>query len=306
MARKKPIIKNQLGINDVNERFARSYLGYLKRWRDTCISMFEWINLPENGEGQKAVDPWFLETALFETGRCVFFKHEHLGYLVQNVAETGDLNIYRQPTNFTAYTATGLNVELNQNNGVIIYQNPQRSTNFNELELYASRLAEIDSIIDCNIRVQKFPPIMLTANEKLLTAKNIMQQYQGNEPAIFADIDFDPKSITSLNLQAPYLVDRLQTAKHSILNEVYTLLGIDNANTDKRERLLKSEVESNNGQVQASRRQMLFMRKQACKEINRMFGLNIDVREVNSCASNVSESSSTEQVYYDTEELPLP
>ena len=63
-----------------------------------------------------------------------------------------------------------------------------------------------------------------------------------------------------------------------ILNEVFTDLGINNANMDKRERMVANEVEANNEQVKASEDVMLKAREQACKEINRIFGTNISVR----------------------------
>lgn len=276
MARKKPI-KYTLDVGAENLGYNDTARAYLNEWKETQIAMFDWKNLPQNEKNQKAVDPWFMEQLLFDEGRAVFFKDDLLGYLVCRVANDGPLDIYNQPTYFSALSNTGYHKSLDQNTGVIIYNNPLRTTKQNVLLMYAKRLAEIQTIIDCNIRTQKFPPLMITTSEKQLTAKNIMQQYQGNEPAIFADIDFDPKSLTCVNLNAPYVVDKLQQQKHEMLNEVYTILGLDNTNTQKRERLITSEVNSNNGQVQAARERMLYTRKLACQKINRLFGLNVDV-----------------------------
>lgn len=276
MARKKPM-KYTLDIGAENLGYNDTARAYMNEWKETQIAMFDWKNLPRNENKQKPVDPWFMEQLLFDEGRAVFFKDALLGYLVCRVANDGPLDIYNQPTYFSALSNTGYHKTLDQNTGVIIYNNPLRTTKYNVLWMYAKRLAEIQTIIDCNIRTQKFPPLMITTSEKQLTAKNIMQQYQGNEPAIFADIDFDPKSLTCVNLNAPYVVDKLQQQKHEMLNEVYTILGLDNTNTQKRERLITSEVNSNNGQVQAARERMLYTRKLACKRINELFDLNVDV-----------------------------
>ena len=56
-----------------------------------------------------------------------------------------------------------------------------------------------------------------------------------------------------------------------------TYLGINNSNQEKRERLVEDEVSANNDQVNAFRNIALNARKQACEEINKMFGLNVDV-----------------------------
>jgi hypothetical protein len=57
-----------------------------------------------------------------------------------------------------------------------------------------------------------------------------------------------------------------------------TFLGVNNANQDKKERLVESEVGANDEQIEQARFNMLDARKLACKKINAMFGLNIDVK----------------------------
>ena len=71
---------------------------------------------------------------------------------------------------------------------------------------------------------------------------------------------------------------QLQAQKHMILNEVFTDLGINNANMDKKERMVANEVTANDEQVKASEDVMLKVREEACRQINRIFGLNISVK----------------------------
>ena len=56
-----------------------------------------------------------------------------------------------------------------------------------------------------------------------------------------------------------------------------TYLGIENTKTDKKERMVSDEVLGNMGDVEAQRFTRLNSRKQFCKEVNEMFGLEIDV-----------------------------
>ena len=56
-----------------------------------------------------------------------------------------------------------------------------------------------------------------------------------------------------------------------------TLLGIENANMDKKERLVSDEVNANNQQVIASRNIWLSERKKAIEELNKKFNLNASV-----------------------------
>lgn len=70
---------------------------------------------------------------------------------------------------------------------------------------------------------------------------------------------------------------RYRWSKTQIWNEALTYLGIENTNTDKKERMVSPEVMGNMGDVEAQRFTRLNSRKQFCKEVNEMFGLDIDV-----------------------------
>ena len=70
----------------------------------------------------------------------------------------------------------------------------------------------------------------------------------------------------------------LQIQKHMILNEFFSDIGVNNANMDKKERMVANEVEANNEQVKACEDVLLRSREEACKQINRIFGLNISVK----------------------------
>ena len=75
--------------------------------------------------------------------------------------------------------------------------------------------------------------------------------------------------------------DKLYELKTQIWNEALTALGISNVNIVKKERLITDEVQRNQGGTVASRYSKLESRRQACRMINNMFGLNIwcDYRE---------------------------
>ena len=74
-----------------------------------------------------------------------------------------------------------------------------------------------------------------------------------------------------------------------------TFLGVNNANMDKRERLVTNEVEANNQQVQASEDVMLKARERACKLINKMFGTNIKVTRRNLSKTEIESLDAIEK-----------
>ena len=80
-----------------------------------------------------------------------------------------------------------------------------------------------------------------------------------------------------LKTDAPYVSDKIYQLKIQYWNEALTYLGISNLNVQKKERLVADEVVRSQGGTIASRYSRLEARREACRKINVMFGLNIDV-----------------------------
>lgn len=245
---------------------------YLKRLEEIAINMFEWKNLPYD------IDERFLELTLFTQGYAVFFYEEVMErYLALQAMIGGNLDVYRVPRRRRAYAVNGYNKELTDRDSVLIFNNYLREPSFPTVQLYAQRLYAIERAIDVNVNAQKTPVMILCDESQRLTMRNLYSQYDGNEPFIFGSKALDIQGVTTLNTGAPYIADKLMVLKHQYWNEVLTFLGVENANTDKRERLITDEVQSNLGAVQAQRYVRLNMRRKACDQINRMFGLNVSV-----------------------------
>lgn len=266
MRRKKTYFDESLAKN------MKTFYEYLDRLTELAISMFEWKNLPEN------IDSRFLELTLFTDGQAVFFKDEELGdYLALQVATNGGFNVYRIPLRRRAYAVNGYQKQLNINDSVIIYNNMLRKNSVRTVKLYAERLANLDRIIDVNANAQKTPVLVQGTEQQKLSLMNVYKEYDGNSPVIFGYNDLDLKGLTVLTTEAPYVSDKIYQLKTQIWNECLTYLGISNLNIQKKERLVADEVVRNQGGTIASRYSRLNARRQACDEINKMFGLDISV-----------------------------
>lgn len=252
-----------------------TYLQYYMHLTELAMSMFEWKNLPPT------VDARFLELTLFEDGQIVFFKDEELGYLCLQCAVNGGFNVYRIPTNRRAYAVNGYQKNLTENDSVIIYNNFLHTNSMLDVRNFAERLYNIDRAIDVNINAQKTPILIKCDEQQRLTMLNTYQQYDGNQPVIFGDKALNTNAFQVLNTGAPLVADKLYTLKTQLWNECLTYLGISNINVQKKERLITDEVTRNQGGTIASRYARLESRRQACDQINKMFGLNVscDYRE---------------------------
>jgi len=247
----------------------RTYLQYYNRLTELAISMFEWKNLPET------IDQRFLEMCLFSDGMCIFFQDEVLGYLSLQCMIGGKLNVYRIPMERRAYATNGYQRELDGTNSVIIFNNYLHTNSMLDVEMFSKRLYNLDRAIDVNANAQKTPVLIQCDESQRLTMKNLYKQYEGNEPFIFGSKGLDANGLKVLQTGAPYVADKLYELKTQIWNEALTYLGISNINVVKKERMITDEVTRNQGGTVASRYSRLESRRQACKQINEMFGLDI-------------------------------
>lgn len=144
--------------------------------------------------------------------------------------------------------------------------------------MYARRLYNLDRAIDVNANAQKTPVLIVCDQDQRLVMLNLYKEFDGNAPVIFGDKALDLSALKILKTDAPYVADKLFELKNQTWNEALTRLGISNVSYQKRERLIKDEVNRSQGGVIASRFSRLNARKQAVEKINDMFDLDISVK----------------------------
>lgn len=141
------------------------------------------------------------------------------------------------------------------------------------IEEYARKLYVISRTIDINVNAQKTPVIVLCDEDQELTFKNLMKQYEGNVPFIFGDKQvMNMDDVKVLNLNAPFVADKLQMLKTDVWNEFLTFIGVSNVAINKKERLITDEVNRSLGGVLTARNDFVKAVKDSLKEANDLFG----------------------------------
>ena len=261
-----------------------------ERFLNIALNRFKWENLPIG------LDSEDLEMMLISKGQVMAFNHPILGLTILPCYGKLDYNIYNKPVAFEVY---GYNFHdtVNIDDGVRIKNNSRCYSELEMLEIFSHRMNEIEQIQDVNLFQQSIPFIVAGDEKNKLTIKNLISSIKEHKLAIWIKKGLSLTSEDVLNTTSPFILDKLQDHKKAIENEFLTYLGINNANTDKKERLITSEVEANNEFINMNIDDMYDMRVRAVEEINKMFGSNIKVskREVEQSELHTNNSEPSEE-----------
>lgn len=254
----------------------KTFNDYLDRMRKICLSMFEWVNLPDSMNAR------FLEQCLYYQGQGALLYDKDYGYLNTMASDGGYINIYGLPTEIVCYSfrfnqrrslyTTDVGEEKDKE-CILVLNNYDRVPTSYTISLFAYRLAEAQRTADVNIKAQRTPILITTDQKQYYTLKKMYEEYEGNTPAIFADKNLlSPDALKALKTDAPMIINDIMDYKREIWNEFLTFMGISNL-SEKRERMITNEIDSNNELVNLNLQALLIPRKEACKQFNEKYGL---------------------------------
>ena len=94
---------------------------------------------------------------------------------------------------------------------------------------------------------------------------------------------------------APFVADKISIEQEKIWNEFLRFCGVSNLNLQKRERLIKDEVNTNSGGTIISRFNRFTPRKDAIEKINELFNMNLEVEYYDGEPSTIEEKEVVEE-----------
>lgn len=189
----------------------------------------------------------YIEFLLFWYGQCCVV-HEGGIWKVKQCIANGNMGAYRMPEQFTTRDWGGGNTKVYNRKDVIwIKNNAACIPTFWLLRHRCDRIAHIERVMDLNIDAQKTPYIIEAQPEVKLSLVNVFKQIRDMFEVVFTNASKGGirDKIKVLDLNAPYLVDKLYAQKQNEYNDALNLLGIDTID-EKRERLISQETEVSN------------------------------------------------------------
>lgn len=253
---------------------------YFRRYLfQKVISVYEWKNLPEKW------NKTFFYYVLYGFGFVAVLKTDKYGVIPQNGTFYGR-DIFYQPTNvvITNPLLTGI---LRPRIGVeceVIKMQPDYGSCLDIVCHYADLLALTTQTYGVDLVNSKLAYVFTAQNKaNAETFKKLFDRIASGEPAVVYDknllnSDGTPNwSTFTQNLSQNYIGDKLLDDYKKTLDMFDTEIGIPNANTQKKERMITDEVNQNNIGTQTKAELWLETMKDGCKKVNAMFGLNIDV-----------------------------
>lgn len=250
---------------------------YYKRYLlQKAMSVFEW-QMPETWSRD-----YFLYV-LYCWGNIAIINTDKYGVIPQGGTLSG-YDIYYQPTHIQISNPL-LSGNLSPHIGVdctIFKLQPDYGGILDLVGDYAELMAIVSETISINLFNSRMSYVFAASNKTAAESlKKLYDEIAAGNPAAVIDKnlyndDGSPAwQAFFQNIGQNYIVDKLLSDMRKIESMFDTHIGIPNANTDKRERLVTDEVNANNVETYSKCALWLESLQESCRKANKMFGLHL-------------------------------
>ena len=251
-----------------------SYFYYFNKLLKMIYAIFKFDNIPDNWNM-----PYFKEHLFIDGVVCV--TDTAAGVIPLMTGRSG-VNIYGQPTDFIISnpvlgTITG-KIDID---GIMVYTSMIGNEYQSLVPLisrYATLLSEVDGSLQTTLINSRVAHVFsASSNAQMKTMQRVYDDISKGKPAVFIRKNPDESNDHALfnNVKNSFIGIELLEVKRSILNEFMSEIGINNANTQKRERLITGEVDSNKAELSANIYMWYENLKTCIDKVNNKYNLNI-------------------------------
>lgn len=278
------IPENYNYINMYNSSFSPSTVhvkntalqAFFKRYLfQKAIGVFRW-ELP------KTWNPYYFKYVLFAWGFIGVVETDKFGVICQAGAPYG-FDIYYQPTNLIITNPLlkgSLKPRIGQECSIIKLQ-PDWGGIMDLVNYYSDMMALAAETVGVNMMNSHLSYIFPADKQNVAESfKKMFDRVSSGEPAVVIDKSLFKEDGSASwepftqNIGQNYIADRVISDLRKLEAEFDTKIGIPNANTDKRERLITSEVEANNTETQVLVDSWLENLREGIQQTKDLFGID--------------------------------
>ena len=275
-------------INAYNAQFSPSTIHakntalslFFQRWlMQKIFSVFEFTLPPQWDED-------YFRYVIFSIGFGAVMNTDKYGVIFQHGTPSG-YNVYYRPTRVLVANPAltkSYNLQIGEDCEIVKLTPDWRGV-YDIVSLYADMMAVTMESFGINVINSKLSYVFAAESKTAAESmKKLYDQVASGEPAAFADKalfneDGDPLWMDfAQNLKQNFIGLDLLEALTTIENKFCTMIGINNANLTKRERLITDEVNANNEDTRALCNVWLDSLKSSMDKANNMFNINLDVK----------------------------
>lgn len=234
----------------------------------------------------KIPDTWnrdyFLYT-LFSMGYIAIVKTNKYGVICQLCGLYGQ-DIYYAPTHVTISNPllTGILSPRIHVQCEVLKLTPDYCGIDDLITYYANKLALCAENVDMNLINSKLAYLFLAGNKSASgTFKTLFDDIASGKPAVVVDkalVNEDGTlgiELFNQHLKETYIASDVLEDMRKIRADFNTVIGIPNANTDKKERLISDEVNANNTETQSRLDLWVESLNEGAEKANKMFNLDL-------------------------------
>lgn len=260
----------KLALTDVNAISFRD----LKQYIELKMSMFSYKGLPDD------LPPEVIRMSLMYANHLCFYKSAVHGLIFCRYMPTSTFNKYMLPDKVDLIMLNGNTIAtgVNYTDIVRVRDNLMDIPPILWLVEYFQRLHNVENTLEKVLEVLKLP-VVFVGNEKNATSfKNLFRKAMNFEPFAIGDKQM-ADAFEQFDIQMPVKLDEYISVYKNYKNMALESIGISGTETQKRERLLVGEVES---QSEYKNLTYIDFRNNQLKwidECNKKFGTSISLTE---------------------------
>lgn len=227
---------------------------------------------------------YFMYT-LFMNGYIAVLNVEPYGVICQQCGLMG-YNLYYNPTQITVSNPniTGIINRTIGSDCAVIKLQPDYAGIMDIVEYFSAKLALLSEALDMNMLNSKLAYLFYATNKREAESfKKLFDNVMSGEPAVIVDTALKPETGDVIkafanNLKQNYITPDMLSDMRTLLNEFDSMIGLPNANTQKRERMITDEVLANDIETKSLSALWMETVKAGMDVANSIFpGLDLDV-----------------------------